>query len=90
MSKQKAMRNTGKRKYEMGSALNSMKTENITDTPIYLALNMSKVVNNEESFNRAAMGKSLFHFRGLGQTRSKTTEVSDTPYLNSEIRSVAI
>lgn len=39
MSKQKAMRNTGKRKYEMGSALNSMKTENITDTPIYLALN---------------------------------------------------
>jgi len=51
MSKQKTMRNTGKRNYEMGSALNSMETENITDTPIYLALNMSKVVNNEESFN---------------------------------------
>ena len=28
-----------------------MKTENMTDTPIYLALNMSKVVNSEESFN---------------------------------------
>jgi len=28
-----------------------MKTENITDSPIYLALNMSKVANNEESFN---------------------------------------
>jgi hypothetical protein len=28
-----------------------MKTENMTDTPIYLALNMSKVLNSEESFN---------------------------------------
>ena len=28
-----------------------MKTEKMTETPIYLALNMSKVVNNEESFN---------------------------------------
>ena len=28
-----------------------MKTENTTETPIYLALNMSKVLNNEESFN---------------------------------------
>ena len=27
-----------------------MKSEKMTDTPIYLALNMSKVVNNEESF----------------------------------------
>jgi sulfur oxygenase/reductase len=28
-----------------------MQTEDTTETPIYLALNMSKVVNNEESFN---------------------------------------
>lgn len=28
-----------------------MTAENMTNTPIYLALNMSKVVNNEESFN---------------------------------------
>ena len=28
-----------------------MTAENMTDTPIYLALNMSKVVNNEESFD---------------------------------------
>lgn len=28
-----------------------MKTKNVTESPIYLALNMSKVLNNEESFN---------------------------------------
>lgn len=28
-----------------------MKTENMMDTPIFLALNMSKVANSEESFN---------------------------------------
>jgi F-type H+/Na+-transporting ATPase subunit beta len=41
-------------------------------------------------FGGAGVGKSLFHFRGHGQTRSKITEVSNTPYLNSEMRSVAI
>lgn len=41
-------------------------------------------------FGGAGVGKSLFHFRGHGQTRSTITEVSNTPYLNSEMRSVAI
>jgi hypothetical protein len=48
MSKKQTMNNSKKRKHEMGSALNSMKTENMTDTPIFLALNMSKVVNNSK------------------------------------------